>query len=96
MSISVVVLLLLAVLIVVAVLKVMPSPQDDGLSFQTREFLFTPSERSFLGVLEQALDSGYRVFGKVRLGISSNRPRDCRTADAQRRRTRSTRSTWTL
>jgi very-short-patch-repair endonuclease len=30
--------------------------------------LFTPAERSFLGVLEQALDSRYRVFGKVRLG----------------------------
>jgi very-short-patch-repair endonuclease len=37
-------------------------------AFASRELLFTPEERSFLGVLEQALDSRYRVFGKVRLG----------------------------
>lgn len=36
--------------------------------YVTRGYLFTPAERSFLGVLEQALDSRYRVFGKVRLG----------------------------
>lgn len=30
--------------------------------------LFTPAERSFLGVLEQALQGQSRVFGKVRLG----------------------------
>ncbi len=30
--------------------------------------LFTPAERSFLGVLEQVAGNDYRVFGKVRLG----------------------------
>jgi len=30
--------------------------------------LFTPAEKTILGVLEQALDSHYRIFGKVRLG----------------------------
>ena len=68
MSISVVVVLFIAAIIIIAFLKVKLSPQEDGLAFQPREVLFTPAERSFLGVLEQALDSGYRVFGKVRLG----------------------------
>src|SRR6185369_4105819 len=36
--------------------------------FESRGILFSPDERSFLGVLEQALDGRYRVFGKVRLG----------------------------
>jgi len=36
-------------------------------SFMALENLFTPAERSFLGVLDQAVPAGYRVFGKVRL-----------------------------
>jgi len=40
----------------------------DGLSFDKKDPLFSPAERSFLGVLEQVLGSKYRVFGKVRLG----------------------------
>lgn len=49
-------------------LKVTSSTKDDGLSFDSRETLFSPAERSFLGVLEQALNDSYRVFGKVPLG----------------------------
>ncbi|HEY4745315.1 MAG TPA: DUF2726 domain-containing protein [Desulfuromonadaceae bacterium] len=42
--------------------------QDQLLAFIRQEVLFTPAEHSFLGVLEQAVDSRrYRVFGKVRL-----------------------------
>lgn len=36
--------------------------------FESRTALLTPAERSFLEVVELALDSRYRVFGKVRLG----------------------------
>ena len=44
-------------------------PKDSSLSYQSKEVLFTQAERSFLGVLEQALDGRrYRVLGKVRLG----------------------------
>ncbi|MEW6108117.1 MAG: DUF2726 domain-containing protein [Nitrospirota bacterium] len=35
--------------------------------YEKETTLFTPAERSFLGVLEQALDSKYRIMGKVRL-----------------------------
>ena len=34
--------------------------------YQGISYLFTPAERSFLGVLDQVIDSDYRVFGKVR------------------------------
>ena len=35
--------------------------------FTQRSALFTAAERSFLGVLDQANDGRYRVFGKVRI-----------------------------
>jgi Protein of unknown function (DUF2726)/Topoisomerase DNA binding C4 zinc finger len=38
------------------------------LSFESRGELFTPAERSFLGVLQQALGEEFAIFGKVRLG----------------------------
>lgn len=49
-------------------LKAKQAKPGDGLAFVSRDVLFTRAERSFLGVIEQALDSRYRVFGKVRLG----------------------------
>jgi len=36
-------------------------------SYKRQPALFSPAERSFLGVLEQVLGSEYRVFGKVRI-----------------------------
>lgn len=38
-----------------------------GYPYEKARALFSPAERSFLGVLEKAVGNGYRVFGKVRL-----------------------------
>lgn len=38
-----------------------------ALPYQKEPVLFTPAERSFLAVLDQALGDQFRVFGKVRL-----------------------------
>src|SRR6056297_447481 len=38
-----------------------------GYPYGPQRALFTPAERSFLGVLEQATDETLRIFGKVRL-----------------------------
>jgi very-short-patch-repair endonuclease len=65
---TLVVLFVLVVAVAFVLLKMKQSPVDDGLKFTKIEALFTPAERSFLGVLEQSLDDRYRVFGKVRLG----------------------------
>jgi very-short-patch-repair endonuclease len=35
--------------------------------YEKEQALFTPAERSFLGVLEQAVDDKLRIMGKVRL-----------------------------
>jgi hypothetical protein len=43
------------------------SVSDAGASYVARDSLFTPAERSFLGVLENAVGDRFRVFGKVRI-----------------------------
>jgi hypothetical protein len=59
------------VLVMVAVLAVLKAKLAGGGAkagvYYLRKSLFTPAERSFLGVLEPNLPSGVRVFGKVRL-----------------------------
>ena len=40
----------------------------DSAGYRKRDGLFSPAERSFFGVLNQAVGPGFRVFGKVRVG----------------------------
>ncbi len=68
MSLWIVVAIVLIVAGLLVALKTKQGTKEDGFGFEKRELLFSPAERSFLGVLEQALDGKYRIFGKVRLG----------------------------
>ncbi len=43
------------------------SGQEVELPYVVGDRLFTPAERSFLGVLDQSVGSDFRVFGKVRV-----------------------------
>jgi hypothetical protein len=47
-------------------LKKVTRPRD-GYPYSKKDNLFSNAERSFFGVLEQAVDGEFRVFGKVRL-----------------------------
>ena len=67
-SLVLVVGLVLVVALMLAVLRARGQGKEAALAFERREGLFSPAERSFLGVLEQALEGRCRVFGKVRLG----------------------------
>jgi hypothetical protein len=66
-------LILLGVVLIVAIAiaaKLAPTSKPaavDDLPYVKSAALFTPAERSFLGVLDQATGAGYRVFGKVRV-----------------------------
>lgn len=40
---------------------------SDSLPYALGDAMFTPAERSFLGVLDQVVGSDFRVFGKVRV-----------------------------
>ena len=56
-------------LIIVALAKQRQSGDDGGaLPFKRQATLFTPAERSFLGVLDLAVGKDFRIFGKVRVG----------------------------
>lgn len=66
--------LLLVVLIAVVVIFVFirrsaSSPENgkEGFPYVLGDALFSPAERSFLGVLDQAVGKDFRVFGKVRV-----------------------------
>ena len=66
---------LLPVLVIIAVavffvLKRRGTQTDeggDGFPYSLGDGLFTAAERSFLGVLDQAVGNDFRVFGKVRV-----------------------------
>ena len=61
--------ILIVGLIVLGVLKTLLTRKESGQTtfpYQAIPTLFTPAERSFLGVLDQAIDADYRIFGKVR------------------------------
>jgi len=65
-------LFLLAVVVVVALillaaLKSQGSAGSIGYPYQPAKALFSAAERSFLGVLDQAVGEEHRVFGKVRV-----------------------------
>ncbi len=61
-----------AVIIAIAVIILLNSSQQRGLEsvdypYQAIATLFTPAERSFYGVLKQAIANNAEVFGKVRV-----------------------------
>lgn len=73
---------LILVVVVAVVLAARLKPQGvKGFPYKKNPVLFSPAERSFLGVLEQAVGDQYRVFGKVRVADVANvkSMSDCRT-----------------
>ncbi len=57
----------LVVLVVVAAALKAQSRRPENYPYTKKRVLFSPAERSFLGVLEQAVGPEYRVFAKVRV-----------------------------
>jgi len=58
--------LLIAMIVIAAIVRFFTVSRR-GFTYNRIERLFTPAERSFLGVLEKVLGTQYRIFGKVRL-----------------------------
>lgn len=54
--------------LIAARLKPQPENSSSRVSYEPRRALFSAAERSFLGVLEQAVAGHFRIMGKVRLG----------------------------
>ena len=64
-------LVVLVLLVVIAVLRRMQGrgtkAQGVIIAYEAAPALLSPAERSFFGVLQQALSSDYQIFAKVRL-----------------------------
>jgi len=60
-------LILVAFIGAVAAKKRVGGATSESLPYQPASALFSAAERSFLGVLDRAVGSDYRVFGKVRV-----------------------------
>lgn len=56
-----------AVLLLIIAKKKGARETESGYSYKKIPALFTPAERSFLGVLDQAVGKDFRLFGKVRV-----------------------------
>lgn len=59
-------IILFVVLALVAAKIKSHTQQSPNYPYKKNPVLFSPAERSFLGVLEQAIGADYRIFGKVR------------------------------
>ena len=64
-SLTLIVVAFVVLAILAAVARALPS--GGAFPYERVEKLFSPAERSFLGVLEEVVGNDYRVLGKVRL-----------------------------
>lgn len=62
-----IVVLFVAIAAVVKVALKQRAQEPQGCPYEKERVFFSPAERSFLGVLEQAVNGRYRFMGKVRL-----------------------------
>ena len=76
-----IIIVLILLLLAFFVLKVKSTGGND-FPYQRAKALFSPAERSFLGVIDQVVGTEFRVFGKVRI------------ADVATVKTMSNRSAW--
>ena len=61
------IILLIILLAIISSLLKSPSGTSKGHNYSQSGKLFSAAERSFLGVIDQAVSDKYRVFGKVRV-----------------------------
>jgi hypothetical protein len=64
------VIIIVIFLVIAAVIKTVlakHAQEPQSFPYEKERVLFSPAERSFLGVLEQAVNGRYRFMGKVRL-----------------------------
>ena len=67
--------ILFAIIVVLVSFKLKSDKTPQSYPYEKQSTLFTPAERSFFGLLEQAVGNEYHIFGKIRLAdiVSVNR-----------------------
>jgi len=82
------VVLVFVIVAALAALKLIARAGGKGNAYYLRKMLFTAAEQAFLRVLETALPSDVRVFGKVRLGDVFGAKKELNASDRQGARNR--------
>ncbi len=59
--------IIVLIIVLVVILTLLKRSAGKGYNYRQSGKLFTAAERSFLGVIDQAISDKYRVFGKVRV-----------------------------
>jgi very-short-patch-repair endonuclease len=67
LPILIIVLLFVVIAVVVKIVLTQRAQEPQSYPYEKEQAFFSPAERSFLGVLEQAVNGRYRFMGKVRL-----------------------------
>jgi len=82
----IIVAVVIIAILVVAALKIAPQSgsNDSEFPYIKQAVLFTPAERSFLGVLTQAVDDNTQIFGKVRVADIITTKKGMSASDRQR------------
>lgn len=76
--------LALLLLVAVAARLKLSDGRSKLLPYSRKNSLLSPAERSFLGVLEQAIGSHYRIYGKVRIADVVETKRGLNAGERQR------------
>src|SRR5690554_4991478 len=61
------IVVVMAVVVLIALKSKSSVPASNEYPYRKNDSLFTPAERSFLGILDQMLGAQYRIMGKVRI-----------------------------
>jgi len=77
-------LLFVAVIVIAAAVRLFSARRRAHFAYCRVERLFSPAERSFLGVLEQILGTQYRIFGKIRLADIIQTPKGLSNSERTR------------
>ena len=84
MSSTVVVIFVLLLLAVIAAMLKQAGGRSKAFPYVRKDALLTAAERSFLGVLDQAVGDNYRVFSQVRLADVVDTKRGLNNSDRQK------------
>ncbi len=61
------IIVIIVAIVVVLLMLLLKKRRGSAYPYKKLDALFSPAERSFLGVLTQAVDNKYLIFGKVRV-----------------------------
>jgi hypothetical protein len=83
---SIVVAMFIIAVAVIAVITLIQKKEGSRVDYPYRKIdvLFTPAERSFLGVLNQAVGENVQIFGKVRVADVISPKKDISRSDRQK------------